>query len=193
MLDVRELLTRLWNGRCSASDNLYTEPTQALQANPCRRHDVCIIVNSFKLQRQHLQLKDFLNVNLSHINMYPSTRSFLKIPIQLPVCDFLAPSLIHHSRTPSTSRYLSTNPRNLTFPAQDVDPSHPSAPQQSRTPKSGPEASSNLPPLSKPLSQAQRDFLTSAVSPSPSPPNTRPQLTHPQSSASTKPASSPPH
>ncbi|KAH6674179.1 ubiquinone biosynthesis protein COQ7-domain-containing protein [Halenospora varia] len=93
--------------------------------------------------------------------LYSLTRS-AALAAHLPVYDFLAPSLVHLPRTTRSIRHFSTTPRQLaaTTP-QDAQSSSPDKPL--RTPKPGPQAAANPSPLSKPLTQAQRDFLTSAL------------------------------
>ncbi|EPE28587.1 Ferritin-like protein [Glarea lozoyensis ATCC 20868] len=84
-----------------------------------------------------------------------STRASL----QTPLYDFLAPSLII---TPRTRKHFSTTPRTLSATTHN-ESSKPPLSQPHRTPKAGPEAATNTAPPSKPLTQAQRDFLTSAL------------------------------
>ncbi|TVY38870.1 5-demethoxyubiquinone hydroxylase, mitochondrial, partial [Lachnellula occidentalis] len=77
----------------------------------------------------------------------------------LPVYDFLAPSLLQIHRAPRSIRHLSTTPRrHILSNPQNESPS--TAP---RTTKSGIETVSNPAPSSKPLTQAQRDFLSRAL------------------------------
>ncbi|TVY29573.1 5-demethoxyubiquinone hydroxylase, mitochondrial [Lachnellula hyalina] len=77
----------------------------------------------------------------------------------LPVYDFLAPSLFQIHRAPRSIRHLSTTPQRHTLSNfQNDSPS--TAP---RTPKTGTEATSNPASTSKPLTQAQRDFLSRAL------------------------------
>jgi len=82
----------------------------------------------------------------------------------LPDCDFLAPSIHSHAFKPQFTRRLSTAPRHFRDATIKNENNHSIPPSQpSRTPKSGPTAASNPAPLSKPLTQAQRNFLTSAL------------------------------
>jgi hypothetical protein len=69
----------------------------------------------------------------------------------LPVYDFLAPSFIQIPRA-SRVRYISTTRKLAAIPDQS-----------SNTPNPGQSASSNAPSLKKPLTQAQREFLSQAV------------------------------
>lgn len=85
------------------------------------------------------------------------------LPSHLPVYDFLAPSLLQLPRASRQTRCLSTTSRR-SITANSNDAQFPYA-ERSRTPKSGPKAASNPAPLNKPLTQAQRDFLNSAVRP----------------------------
>lgn len=90
---------------------------------------------------------------------YSSIRPAFQIS-QIQVYDFLAPSLLQIPRTSRTIRHpSSTSQRRNASNSQD-------GPQLKypRTPKLGAETSPNPAPLSKPLTQAQRDFLSSAVS-----------------------------
>ncbi|PSS27428.1 hypothetical protein M430DRAFT_130951 [Amorphotheca resinae ATCC 22711] len=68
----------------------------------------------------------------------------------LPVYDFLAPSFIQIPRA-SRVRYISTTRKLAAIPDQS-----------SNTPNPGQSASSNAPSLKKPLTQAQREFLSQA-------------------------------
>ena len=80
----------------------------------------------------------------------------------LPVYDFLAPSLFQAPRASHQLQPSITGKRFSSVAASnDVHSASPSKPL--RTLKSGENASSNPAPLNKPLTQAQRDFLTSAV------------------------------
>ncbi|KAH8685902.1 ubiquinone biosynthesis protein COQ7-domain-containing protein [Tricladium varicosporioides] len=93
--------------------------------------------------------------------LYSSTRS-AALAAHLPVYDFLAPSLVHLPRATRSIRHFSAKSRQLaaTTP-QDAQKSSPD--ELFRTPKSGPQVAANPSPSSKPLTQAQRDFLTSAL------------------------------
>jgi hypothetical protein len=84
---------------------------------------------------------------------------------RLPFYDFLVPSFTHWSRTPRSIRCLTTSQKCLAETASHNSQRPPSN-QPSRSPKSGPDAASDPSPLSKPLTNAQRDFLSSAVCPS---------------------------
>jgi 3-demethoxyubiquinol 3-hydroxylase len=80
----------------------------------------------------------------------------------LPVYDFLAPSLFQASRASHQLQPSITGKRfSSVAVSNDVHSASPS--KLLRTPKSGENASSNPAPLNKVLTQAQRDFLTSAV------------------------------
>ncbi|RDW60985.1 putative ubiquinone biosynthesis protein Coq7 [Coleophoma cylindrospora] len=86
--------------------------------------------------------------------------TFRKSPLpasQWLIRDFLAPSLI--PRTSRTIRCLSTTSNS----AAAVSPTEPSYEPQRRIPRPGEEAAPSSAPLKKPLTQAQRDFLTSAL------------------------------
>ncbi|KAE9378100.1 COQ7-domain-containing protein [Stipitochalara longipes BDJ] len=79
----------------------------------------------------------------------------------LPIYDFLAPSLLQAPRASQVRRLTAT--KRYSSAAASVE-SHGNAPSQpSRTSKSGSDAASYPAPLDKPLTQAQRDFLTSAL------------------------------
>jgi ubiquinone biosynthesis monooxygenase Coq7 len=93
----------------------------------------------------------------------------------LPVYDFLAPSLLQAPRAPRQVRLLNTTKR-CSSATDSNETSNSTLNRPSRTPMSGQDAASNLAPLNKPLTQAQRDFLTSAVRP---PPNTSILSPHP--------------
>jgi hypothetical protein len=101
------------------------------------------------------------NFTYSPYTMRPSnlTRS-TRAALQTPLYDFLAPSLINTTRS---RKNFSTTPRTLSATTHN-ESSKPPLSQPHRTPKAGPEAATNTAPPSKPLTQAQRDFLTSAVS-----------------------------
>ena len=94
--------------------------------------------------------------------LYACSKRASYLVAHLPVYDFLAPSLLQAPRASHQIRRLNVTKRCFTAAGpsgnQNTSPSQPS-----RTPKSGPDAASNPAPLNKPLTQAQRDFLTSAV------------------------------
>lgn len=86
---------------------------------------------------------------------------------QSPLYDFLAPSFINFPRSPRSIRCLSTTPSSsfasVSSPSPQnanehhtTNPSHP-------PPRAGAEAILDATPSKKPLSQAQKDFLTSAL------------------------------
>jgi ubiquinone biosynthesis monooxygenase Coq7 len=79
---------------------------------------------------------------------------------RLPVLDFLAPSLAQSTRL---IRYAPL-PRRASSAASSRDSDNGAAPEAPRTPEDGLEAAAKPGPLHKPLTKAQRDFLTSAVS-----------------------------
>jgi ubiquinone biosynthesis monooxygenase Coq7 len=94
--------------------------------------------------------------------LYSSSKRAIFLAANLPVYDFLAPSLLQAPRASHQIRRLTTTKRcSLAAASNDAQDSPPRQP--SRTPKFGQDAASNPAPLSKPLTQAQRDFLTSAV------------------------------
>jgi hypothetical protein len=76
-----------------------------------------------------------------------------------PLYDFLAPSFIHISRS-LRSRYSTTSGNRAA--TSHYPHSSPLVPL-SRPSKASQQATPNPAPLSKPLSKARRDFLTSAV------------------------------
>src|SRR5450755_4065788 len=83
-----------------------------------------------------------------------------------PLYDFLAPCLASNTiRTQSiASRRASTAPAAPNHDSTS-EPPDPSLTEPSRIPKSSPAAAGNsAPPLHRPLTEAQRDFLSSAVS-----------------------------
>jgi len=92
------------------------------------------------------------------MSLIQTSKRSVRQAANLPVYDFLAPSLIQDHRASPTIRCLSTNQKTFA-PRGPHDSQMPS----SRTPKFGTEASNNPSPTSKPLTQAQRDFLTSAL------------------------------
>ncbi|KAJ8067473.1 hypothetical protein OCU04_004818 [Sclerotinia nivalis] len=88
---------------------------------------------------------------------------------QSPLYDFLAPSFINFPRSPRRIRHLSTTPGSFSASATasspnpqtsnehyTPNPSHPA-------PRAGAEAISDATHSKKPLTQAQKDFLTSAL------------------------------
>ncbi|KAL3424583.1 ubiquinone biosynthesis protein [Phlyctema vagabunda] len=77
-----------------------------------------------------------------------------------PLYEFLAPSVFRSGS--GTIRYISSTSRAHAEVSSGTQPKSPNEPQR-RIPKSGREAATNPAPLSKPLTQAQRDFLTSAL------------------------------
>lgn len=91
-----------------------------------------------------------------------SKRSFY-LAASLPVHDFLVPSLLQAPRASSQFRRLTTTQRSYADAPSD-DAEKVSRDRPTRIPKSGQDAASNPAPLSKPLTKAQREFLTSAVS-----------------------------
>lgn len=93
--------------------------------------------------------------------LYSSTKRFALPATQFPVYDFLAPSLFQltRARTPRQIRRLSSTPNYSTTGQRETSPSD----KPSRTPRSGPEAASTATPINKPLTKAQRDFLSSAL------------------------------
>ncbi|KAM3075051.1 ubiquinone biosynthesis monooxygenase Coq7 [Clarireedia jacksonii] len=83
---------------------------------------------------------------------------------QLPLYDFLAPSLIHLPRSSRRVRPLSTAPSCLSSAPkpQNVEELHTSNPFHPQ-PRAGAEAIAHTSPKNKPLTQAQKDFLSSAL------------------------------
>lgn len=96
--------------------------------------------------------------------LYACSKRASFLAANLPVYDFLAPSLLQAPRASHQIRRLTTTKRYSSAAASNEDQNR-SPSQPSRTPKSGQDATSSRAPLNKPLSQAQRDFLTSAVRP----------------------------
>ncbi len=88
----------------------------------------------------------------------------------LPLYDFLAPFLTQTGRPIRCIRYISATRRGQSATAATHGPDsttnceYPPPEQPTRTPKSDPGAASRPAPMHKPLTQAQRDFLTAAVS-----------------------------
>ncbi|KFY77187.1 hypothetical protein V498_09404 [Pseudogymnoascus sp. VKM F-4517 (FW-2822)] len=78
----------------------------------------------------------------------------------LPIYDFLTPRF---SRTILTRRALHTSPRGRAAEAAATSPVTPPSPPQPESAAAPPAPEPTSKP-SKPLSQAQRDFLSSAVS-----------------------------
>jgi len=97
--------------------------------------------------------------------LYPCFKQACYAAANLPVYDFLAPSLLQAPRASRQVRRLTTTTRRCFTAATSNETQNPAPTQPLRTPKSGPDAASNPAPLNKPLTQAQRDFLTSAVRP----------------------------
>lgn len=96
---------------------------------------------------------------------------------QAPLFDFLAPSLIYSSPVRS-ARCMSASRRALSgttvSQSDNVSPNdYPSTSGPARIPKSASPAATKPAPVSKPLTQAQRDFLTSAVRTFQYPPKTQ--------------------
>ncbi|ESZ96501.1 hypothetical protein SBOR_3123 [Sclerotinia borealis F-4128] len=94
-----------------------------------------------------------------------SARSFLNT--QLSLYDFLTPSFINFPRSSRSIRHLSTTPPSSSTTASPshtqnanehhtINPSHPA-------PRAGAEAIIDAAPSTKPLTRAQKDFLTSAL------------------------------
>ncbi|PQE05718.1 Ubiquinone biosynthesis COQ7 protein [Rutstroemia sp. NJR-2017a BVV2] len=83
---------------------------------------------------------------------------------QLPLYDFLAPSLTHLPRSSRRARPLSTasSPPPPTSKTQNAEESHTSNPFHPE-PRAGAEAIAHTSPKNKPLTQAQKDFLSSAL------------------------------
>ncbi|KAI9048594.1 hypothetical protein LZ554_007427 [Drepanopeziza brunnea f. sp. 'monogermtubi'] len=80
----------------------------------------------------------------------------------LPICDFLIPRLHQPIRAARQIRCLSASQRHPTARStHNNDGVTPLA--KNTTIRSGPEAASNPAPRSEPLTQAQRDFLSSAL------------------------------
>jgi ubiquinone biosynthesis monooxygenase Coq7 len=79
------------------------------------------------------------------------------------VYEFLAPSLLQLPRASRQIRCLSSTSRSFEAAASNLDQSA-SSKKSGRSPKSTGEGVSNPTPLNKPLTQTQREFLTSAVS-----------------------------
>lgn len=95
--------------------------------------------------------------------LYQTPRRSAALAAHFPVYDFLAPSLLHIPRTSRQIRCISSTPKAASAAAPS-NANHGSIPQGTLPPRSGPEAAKNTAPLTKPLTQNQRDFLTSAVS-----------------------------
>ncbi len=121
-----------------------------LDLHICGRHQLLAIKNIFS---NALVIFDKMPL------LQTSKRSIRQATI-LPVYDFLAPSLIQHHRASRSIRYLIASQRYCAT-ARPQDPQI----LTPRTPKCVKEASSNPAPTCKPLTQAQRDFLTNAVRP----------------------------
>lgn len=81
---------------------------------------------------------------------------------RLPVLDFLAPSLAQNIRQPQYMPALRRASSAVATSKRDSDTGV--ATEGSRTPRAGSEGTAKSAPLRKPLTKAQRDFLTSAVS-----------------------------
>ncbi|APA11544.1 hypothetical protein sscle_08g063140 [Sclerotinia sclerotiorum 1980 UF-70] len=96
-----------------------------------------------------------------------SARSLLTT--QSPLYDFLIPSFTNSPRSPRTIRHLSTTPRSFSASTSPSQPNpyppneHPTSNPSHPAPQAGAEAITNAHPSKKPLSQAQKDFLTSAL------------------------------
>lgn len=86
---------------------------------------------------------------------------------QSPLLDFLAPRFAHPAYLLRPRRQLSSS-SVASLAAHNIqnasDPEYPPPSQPLRAPRSGVQAVPKPASLHKPLSQAQRDFLTSAVS-----------------------------
>jgi ubiquinone biosynthesis monooxygenase Coq7 len=89
------------------------------------------------------------------MSLLQTPKFLIRHAANLPVYDFLAPSLVQQPRFATTVRWLPSSQKSSAAAVSNE--------RQSQTPKSGAEATSNPSPVSKPLTQAQRDFLTSAV------------------------------
>ncbi|KAI9647815.1 ubiquinone biosynthesis monooxygenase Coq7 [Ciborinia camelliae] len=97
-----------------------------------------------------------------------STRS-LFTTTQMPLYDFLAPSFISFPRSSRSIRHLSTTPPSPSTPAsasslhfQNANERHPTNPSRP-APPTGAEAIPSATPSKKPLTAAQKEFLTSAL------------------------------
>jgi hypothetical protein len=94
--------------------------------------------------------------------LYACSKRANILAANLPVYDFLAPSLLQAPRTShQIQRSVAAKRYSSAAASNDIHSASPSQP--SRTPKDGEDAASNPAPLNKPLTQTQRDFLTSAV------------------------------
>ncbi|CAD6444718.1 5a2f1d63-9c2b-43da-a9cf-4a517379875d [Sclerotinia trifoliorum] len=96
-----------------------------------------------------------------------SARSLLRT--QSPLYDFLIPSFTNFPRSPRTIRHLSTTPRSFSASPSTPQP-NPHTPNEHHTtnpshptPRTGAEAITDATPSKNPLTQAQKDFLTSAL------------------------------
>lgn len=118
------------------------------------------------------------------MSLHQCPRRAATLATSTPLYDFLVPRL-------HQTRYISTTPRRRSPAPINKHGEETEAAAKAATIKSGTEAAFNPAPRNKPLTKAQRDFLTSAVGFSPQFPEIYLILT-PPSSASTKPASSPP-
>jgi ubiquinone biosynthesis monooxygenase Coq7 len=83
---------------------------------------------------------------------------------QLPLYDFLAPRFAHQSISIRSHRMGSTSFMSTSASRHNSSTEFPAPEQSMRSPKSGEQAAAKPSPLNKPLTKAQRDFLTSAVS-----------------------------
>ncbi|KAF7861520.1 hypothetical protein EAF04_008083 [Stromatinia cepivora] len=88
---------------------------------------------------------------------------------QSPPYDFLVPSFTNFPRPPRKIRHLSTTPRSFSASAtapplnpQNINEHHTPNPSHP-APRAGAEAINDATPTKKPLTQAQKDFLTSAL------------------------------
>ncbi|KAG0645077.1 5-demethoxyubiquinone [Hyphodiscus hymeniophilus] len=92
------------------------------------------------------------------MSLLKTSRLSIRQAANPPVYDFLAPSLIQHHQASRSIRCLSASQKSFTETRR-----HNSQTANQRTPKSGKEAILNPSSTSKPLTQAQRDFLDSAL------------------------------
>jgi len=83
-----------------------------------------------------------------------------------PIYDFLAPSLIQPHRAARSIRRIATSPRcsaAISLPDNSHGAQRLPSEQPTRTLKEGQKVAKDPAPFNKPLTQAQRDFLTSAL------------------------------
>lgn len=105
------------------------------------------------------------NLTTTPMALQTSSRRSIAFASHPSLYEFLAPGLLKAPRASQQIRCLSSSPRRCSVAASNKEQSN----KPVRALKSAQEAASNPAPLNKPLTQAQRDFLTSAVSPHPSP------------------------